>query len=161
MREAVPRPLQVRWGGPGCAGGDGTGWKAPAPAGWSPGPGGAWWGLAGPGGAWWGMAGPGGAWWGLVGPGGAWPPRRGCCRQPWRFPPLAAEEVAGGSGPVRGSLHSGTVPGWCPAPGRRGRGCPANGIHFRGSHPAQPDLCCPLEMCGRFISTNFLSTKCI
>lgn len=112
-------------------------------------------------GAWRGLAGPGGAWWGLVGPGGAWPPRRGHCGWPWWFLPPATEEAEGGGGPVRGSLRSGTVPGWCPALGWHGRGCPANGIRFRGSHPAQPDLCCPLEMCGRFISTNFLSTKCI
>lgn len=100
------------------------------------GPGGAWRGMAGPGGAWWGLAGHGGAWWGLAGPGGAWLPRQGHCGRPWRFQPPAAEEVAGDGSPV----------------------C---GICFRGSHPAQPDLRCPLEMCGRFISTNFLSTKCI
>lgn len=42
-----------------------------------------------------------------------------------------------------------------------GMGCPTIRICFGVSHPKQPDLCCPLEMCGRFISTNILRTECI
>lgn len=133
-----------RWDGVALPVLEGTGWEVPVPAACSPHPHGAWLGLA-----------------------GEMEPLReaiGCG--------YCGSCHCGGSGGVM------VAPALGPPPCRQLAGTPglsqAGALLRRGTAElsckqdslsrlplAQPGLRCPPEMCGRFISSNFLSTKCI